>query len=191
VACWAILGFTFGYLTATQSAAARVIWSWRTAAVCRSAARTCHENLPPSELSDFWVPAPPRREPPTRFPMVRGSAIDGPGWSADDTRNPCQIMELEVVARDGIEPSTRGFSVARRARFGAGKLKKRNGFSRRRRNSPRRPNLFRTPQAPTDRTLARGSCGSTSWAHRDRAGTERGRFLRTRRGPGELGIWAV
>jgi len=45
------------------------------------------------------------------FPIVRGSAISGPGWSAGDTRNPSQITELEVVASDGIEPSTRGCSV--------------------------------------------------------------------------------
>jgi hypothetical protein len=54
----------------------------------------------------------------THFPIVRGSAIDGPGQSAGDTRNPFRIIELEVVARDGIEPSTRGFSAARRAPSG-------------------------------------------------------------------------
>ncbi|MGZ5431807.1 MAG: SDR family NAD(P)-dependent oxidoreductase [Thermoanaerobaculia bacterium] len=41
-----------------------------------------------------------------------------------------QIIELEVVARDGIEPSTRGFSVRRRARFGAGKPKNLDEFWR-------------------------------------------------------------
>jgi hypothetical protein len=30
----------------------------------------------------------------------------------------------------------------------------------------------RTPRAPADRTAARGPCGSTGWAHRDRAGNE-------------------
>ncbi len=48
----------------------------------------------------------------TRFPMVRGSAIDGPGWSAGDAKTLLRINTLEVVARDGIEPSTRGSSVA-------------------------------------------------------------------------------
>jgi hypothetical protein len=51
--------------------------------------------------------------PPTHFPIVRGSAINGPGWSAGDARNRIQIIELEVVARDGIEPSTRWFEVLR------------------------------------------------------------------------------
>ena len=40
-----------------------------------------------------------------------------------------QINKLEVVARDGIEPSTRGFSIQRRGRFGASKPKKRDEFS--------------------------------------------------------------
>ena len=63
--------------------------------------------------------------PPTRFPIVRGSAIDGPGWSAGDTRNPFRIIELEVVARDGIEPSTRWSPLnaqKREPRRGAGVL---------------------------------------------------------------------
>jgi len=30
---------------------------------------------------------------------------------------------------------------------------------------------------PADRTPARGPCGSTGWAHRDRAGTEPRRFV--------------
>jgi len=41
------------------------------------------------------------------FPIVRGSAIDGHGWSAGDARNPLRIIELEMVARVGIESSTR------------------------------------------------------------------------------------
>ena len=57
------------------------------------------------------------------FPIVRGSAIDGHGWSTGDARNPSEIIELKMVARDGIEPSTRGFSVAPRVAFGAGKPK--------------------------------------------------------------------
>jgi len=48
---------------------------------------------------------------PTHFPIVRGSANDGRGWSAGDTRNPTQIMELDMVASAGMESATRGFSV--------------------------------------------------------------------------------
>jgi len=51
--------------------------------------------------------------PPTHFPIVRGSAIDAHGWSAGDTPNPFRIIELEMVARAGIEPATRGFAVLR------------------------------------------------------------------------------
>ena len=39
--------------------------------------------------------------PPAHFPIVRGSAIDGHGWSAGDTRNRMKLKKLEVVARDG------------------------------------------------------------------------------------------
>ena len=46
--------------------------------------------------------------------MVRRSAINGHGQSAGDARNPLRIIELEVVARDGVEPSTR--DVVGRAR---------------------------------------------------------------------------
>ena len=88
-----------------------------------------------------------------------------------------QFMSLEVVARDGIEPSTRGFSIQRRAQFGASKTKNRKGFQRGRPNRPAGPNAYRTQQGPADRTPARGPRGSTSWTHHDRAGTERGRFL--------------
>jgi hypothetical protein len=42
-----------------------------------------------------------------------------------------------MVARDGIEPSTRGFSVARRGRFGAKKPKTGDEFSTGRPNRPR------------------------------------------------------
>jgi len=75
---------------------------------------------------------PPRRvSPPTHFPIVRRSAINGhDGQSAGDARNPLRIIELEIVAADGIEPSTRGFSVARRARLGAEKPKSGNRFPR-------------------------------------------------------------
>ena len=99
----------------------------------------------------FRRPPPRRVSPPTHFPIVRGSAIDGHGWSAGDARNPFQFMELEVVARAGIEPATRGFSTQRRARFGASKLKKPEVFSRVRPNRPARPSPYRTLEAGPDR----------------------------------------
>ena len=37
--------------------------------------------------------------PPTHFPIVRGSAINGPGQSAGDTRNFMQIIEFELIDR--------------------------------------------------------------------------------------------
>ena len=55
-----------------------------------------------------------------------------------------QIIELEVVARDGIEPSTRGFSIQLRARFGASKPKTGNGFLLGQPNRPARPSPYRT-----------------------------------------------
>jgi hypothetical protein len=57
-------------------------------------------------------------------------------------------MELEVVAKAGIEPATRGFSTQRRAPFGAAKPKKRNEFSTARRN----PDL--TAHPPVKRHLS-------------------------------------
>jgi len=77
-----------------------------------------------------------------------------------------------MVARDGIESATRGFSGARRPRFGATKPKKLQGFPRGRPNRTRRPSPYRTLRRPADRTPAREPCGSTSSVHRDRAGTE-------------------
>lgn len=47
----------------------------------------------------------PDRARTTLLPIVRGTAIDGRGWSAGDPQNPLRIMGLEVVARDGIEPT--------------------------------------------------------------------------------------
>jgi len=83
-----------------------------------------------------------------------------------------KFMYLEVAARDGIEPSTRGFSRQLTSQFGASKPKKRDEFSRGGPNRPRRPSPYRTQRARADRTPARGPCGSTSCGHRDRAGTE-------------------
>ena len=59
-------------------------------------------------------------------------------------RNRMQIIELEVMARDGIEPSTRGFSVRRRARLGVSKPKTGHAFPRKRPNHPARLSLCRT-----------------------------------------------
>jgi len=111
--------------------------------------------------------------PPTHFPIVAGQpsmGTDGPR-AVPGTR--CESWGLGMVARDGIEPTTRGFSVARRARFGAGKAKKRNEFSRHRPNrTPDRAHAEPCDGRPADRTQAAGPCGSWSWPHRDRAGTE-------------------
>jgi len=65
------------------------------------------------------------------------------------------IHHLEVVARDGIEPSTRGFSIQRRARFGASKPKTANGIFTGRPNRPRRPSPCRTG-TPKFRPNSRG-----------------------------------
>ncbi len=46
-------------------------------------------------------PAPAGFERPTHFPIVRGSAINGPGWPAGDARNALRIIELGMVARHG------------------------------------------------------------------------------------------
>jgi hypothetical protein len=82
----------------------------------------------------------------------------------------CESSSWKVVARDGIEPSTRGFSVARRARFGARKSKKGNEFSTGRPNRPGRPSLCRTPRAGTDRAAAQAQEAQG----RRRIATERG-----------------
>ena len=55
----------------------------------------------------------------TRFPTVRDSGIDGHRWSAGDTRNPLQIIALEMVARDGpIRAANQDSAAARRVRIG-------------------------------------------------------------------------
>jgi len=106
-----------------------------------NAAATTPANPPASPGSQT---PPPRRDsthlPPDsprvshRWPrIVRGRCPE-----------PRQIMELEMVARDGIEPSTRGFSVRRRARFGASKPKSGDASPPRRPNRPTRPSLCRT-----------------------------------------------
>jgi hypothetical protein len=85
-------------------------------------------------------------------------------------------QKLGSGAQGRNRPSTRGFSVRRRGRFGARKSKKLGQFPRGRPNRPARPSPCRTPRWPTDRTRAWGPCGPTSYAHRDRAGSEPGRF---------------
>ena len=50
------------------------------------------------------------------------TAIDG-RWPPCRGDIGIKIKTLEVVARVGIEPTTRGFSVAPRVAFGAGKPK--------------------------------------------------------------------
>ena len=153
-------------------------------------------QVPGSQIASSPAPTALGVEPPTHFPIVHSSAIDGYRWSAGDARNPLRIIELEVVARDGpireanqdseaarrarigvrrsesIEPSTRGFSVARRARFGVSKQKSGNEFSRGRPNRPRRPSSCRTPAAPDRANPAACPCGSWGCGHRERAGAE-------------------
>jgi len=74
----------------------------------------------------------------------RGDVLDFGGSPAVRTNADLLATPLQVVARDGIEPSTRGFSVRRRARFDATKPKKRNALSPRRPNRSRRPSRLRT-----------------------------------------------
>ena len=70
-----------------------------------------------------------------------------------------QFNNLEMVARDGIEPSTRGFSVRRRLRFGARKPKTGKEFLLGRPNRPPRPSLSRTETTTADRTRRRAHAG--------------------------------
>jgi len=79
---------------------------------------------------------------------------------------------LEVVARDGIEPSTRGFSRQLTSQFGASKPKKRDEFFRGRPNWLRRPNPCRAPVGPDRAGPVARPCESWGYAYRDRAGTE-------------------
>ena len=64
-----------------------------------------------------------------------------------------------MVAGDGIEPSTRGFSVRRRARFGARKPKIGDAFPPRRPNRPARPSLYRTRAESSGRARAAAHVG--------------------------------
>ena len=55
-----------------------------------------------------------------------------------------QFNDLELVARDGIEPSTRGFSIQQTRQFGASKSKTGKGFLLGRPNRLTRPSPCRT-----------------------------------------------
>jgi hypothetical protein len=76
----------------------------------------------------------------TRSPMV---PTDATRWPPCRGQGGMGISKFEVVARDGIEPSTRGFSVQGRAPLGARRPKTGKGFSRTRPNRPPRPSPFR------------------------------------------------
>jgi len=97
--------------------------------------------------------------------MVRGRCPEpvanhrvGKWWPGTDKFAGSELGHAQHARRaramDGpslIEPSTRGFSVARRARLGASRAKERNAFSTGRPNRPVRPSLFRTPEVGPDR----------------------------------------
>src|SRR6186713_3333513 len=86
-------------------------------------------------------------------------------------------IDAGVVARGGIEPPTRGFSVRRRARFGASKPKSAKKFSARRPNRRDRPILYRAPRELTDRNRRR--------AH----ARQRVAGIATERGPNRRAVW--
>src|SRR5512144_2618497 len=64
------------------------------------------------------------------------------------------IKDLGVVARDGIEPSTRGFSVRRSPTEPLSKRKKGKGARRRRPSRAPRPSPCRASFGPADQTPA-------------------------------------
>jgi hypothetical protein len=74
----------------------------------------------------------------------RGDVLEFGGSPAVRTNADLLATPLQVVARNGIKPSTRGFSVRRRTRLGARKPKKRKALSPRRPNRSRRPSRLRT-----------------------------------------------
>jgi len=98
----------------------------------------------------------------TLLPIVRGTAIDGRGWSAGDPQNPLRIMGLEVVARDGIEPSTREASVARAGMFCARKPKTEKEFSTGRPNALQTCPLSESGAWKPGNLLARAASNCTS-----------------------------
>ena len=104
------------------------------------------------------------RKRPIRRPIVRGSPRKlheipevGSGGQGQ-TNSPGANLDMRSMPKERgpgkarvHQPSTRGFSITRRARLGARKAKKRNVFPRGRPNRPARPSLFRAPGAGTDR----------------------------------------
>jgi len=103
-------------------------------------------------------PASPGLDPPTLVPIVRGSAIDGHGWSAGDTRNRMQIIELEMVAR--TESNHRHADFQYSGEPGSARLSRRNASDfRPATEPPSRPSPCRTlPGRPTE-PPARRPCG--------------------------------
>ena len=104
---------------------------WRWPDIYLAAGPPIRFQIPARSLIWTGVAAPPRRASlaatrppqyrPTHFPIVRGSAIDGHGWSAGDARNHLLIRKLGVVARVGLEPTTSDKpSPARKENPGAG-----------------------------------------------------------------------
>ena len=56
----------------------------------------CHvAGIPAREIPRI-ANSPPRVSPPTHFPIVRESAINGHGWSAGDTRRPKRFKRLSL-----------------------------------------------------------------------------------------------
>ena len=98
----------------------------------------------PQDINPNQTGAKSRVATTSRVPSPPGVAWSTSRQSAGDTQNPKRIMELEVVAKVGIEPTTRGFSVRRRGRLGAGTAKTGKRFPLGRPNHPARPRPSRT-----------------------------------------------
>ena len=92
---------------------------------------------PGSQIASFPAPRALGAPASTRFQIVRGCTIDRHRWSAGDARKTLPIKNLGVVARDGIEPSTRGFSVRRRARSARASRRPKTSFRLGDRTAPR------------------------------------------------------
>jgi hypothetical protein len=78
-----------------------------------------------------------------------------------------------MVAREGIEPPTRGFSAQRSSATGASKPKTGKGVFRDGRGRPEPPTLFRTPAGRSEGPGEEPRSASTSCAGSDRTGAER------------------